>query len=340
MLSPERLARNNAEAAPSRRILIDALTACGIWALGSVLIVYFDVFERLHGASRAVEHWELDEAFPMTFFLVLVVAWFAYRRLRETHSVLADLHRAREEEDRLRDELQHAHKMEALGNMAGGISHEFGNLLLPIVSMAELTLRNLPPDSPIRPNLEVVLEAGRQSRSLVRQVLLYTGQEESETRVLDLRDVVRDGLRFAAMVLPWTIDFQQNLGEEPIEIEADPAEIQRIIVDLVVRIAEDCGARSISFDRVAAHGVSDSIESTTPSIQIVPSYDGSALDDGAAGQSPAASGAGFDIARISDALAEIGGAIRSDVQAAEPSSLLVTLPVLEHENMNGTHIGG
>lgn len=345
---PERLARNNGETAPSRQTFIDALIAGGIWVLGSALIIYFDLFESLHDASRSVEDWELDEAFPIIFVLVLAVAWFAYRRLREARSALADLRNARREEERLRHELRHAHKMEALGNLAGGISHEFGNLLLPIVSMTELTLRNLPADSPIRPNLEVVLEAGRQSRTLIQQVLLYTEQAESETRILDLRDAVRDGLRFAAMVLPWTIDFEQNLGEEPIEIRADPAEIQRIIVDLVVRIAEDFGARSISFDRVAAEGVSNGAGYTRPNVQIILRHDGSDVEKAsedtrsirADGQSSTSQAAAFDIARISDALAELGGSIRAEAQTAGPSSLLVTLPVLEQETMNGTHFGG
>lgn len=247
----------------SRRVLVDTVVAAGAWLGIAALVVHFHLFQRLYGANRDIGRWELEDLEAISITLIVVLAWFSFRRWRDARSAQTCLLQLEEDKKELNQKIRRAARLETIGKLAGGVSHEFGNILLPILSMTQVTLRKLPDDSPLRPNLEVVLEAGRQGRALIGQVKLFTGREESHPEVLDLRDAVQDGVRFSALIAPRTVNFDLDLGEDAVEIMANPADIQQALVDVVVHIAESAEPRTIGLSldvREADRGVGSSGE--------------------------------------------------------------------------------
>ncbi|MBW2573664.1 MAG: hypothetical protein JRE61_15400, partial [Deltaproteobacteria bacterium] len=85
------------------------------------------------------------------------------------------------EKTQLKKQLQHAQKMEAIGTLAGGIAHEFNNILFPIIGYTEMSMYDIPENSKTRKNLAAVLKAADRAKDLIQQILNFSrkgGQEK------------------------------------------------------------------------------------------------------------------------------------------------------------------
>src|SRR6202040_1801873 len=92
----------------------------------------------------------------------------------------------------LEQQLVQAQKMEAIGRLAGGVSHDFNNLLTTISGFGELALLRLPTIHPVREYVEEIIQAGDRAAALTRQLLAFSRRQAAEPRVLDLNSVVAD----------------------------------------------------------------------------------------------------------------------------------------------------
>ena len=181
---------------------------------------------------------------------------------------LAAQQRAEQEQVHLEDELRHAHKMEALGVFAGGISHEFNNLLLPVVSMTDLALQELPDESPLRLKLELANEAGRQSQDLVQQILAFSRKAEFELEPVDLRRSLQDGAKLVTALIPSNITVSHDLPGDPCMAMAGQGQIQQILLNLASNAAHAIGDRpgevAITLSEVSAGEVPAAEDDTDP----------------------------------------------------------------------------
>ena len=91
---------------------------------------------------------------------------------------------------RLQNELQQAHKLEAIGKLAGGIAHDFNNLLVAILGNSELLEMDLEPESPLLEYVGEIQRAGQRAARLVEQLLAYSRKQMLRTMVLDLNEVL------------------------------------------------------------------------------------------------------------------------------------------------------
>jgi PAS domain S-box-containing protein len=137
-------------------------------------------------------------------------------------------------EVQLERQFQQAQKMEALGRLAGGIAHDFNNLLTIIHLGTQLLERQILPEDPLWKLVQDIREAGNQGASLTRQLLSFSRQEVIRPRVLKLSQVVTDLSRMLQRVLGEDIRLATVLADGLWSIQADPAHIDQVIVNLAV----------------------------------------------------------------------------------------------------------
>lgn len=129
--------------------------------------------------------------------------------------------------------LQQAQKLETVGVLAGGIAHEFNNILTPIFLYTEQAMQDLPPSSPVRPQLERVLRAAQRAKSLVQKILTFGHQAGSPERgPVDVKVIVEDALELLRALIPSTVDLRQELPTGSCTVFADRNQIHQVVMNL------------------------------------------------------------------------------------------------------------
>jgi two-component system, cell cycle sensor histidine kinase and response regulator CckA len=152
-------------------------------------------------------------------------------------------YRIRAEEHRRTLEVQsrQQQKMESLGLLAGGIAHDFNNLLGAILGNADLALQDLPVASPVRANVEQVLQAGRRAADLCRELVAYSGQGRFQVEPVHLSQLVRDMTNFLSASLPKKIIVTYEMADDLPLIEADATQLRQVLLNLMTRSAGAIG---------------------------------------------------------------------------------------------------
>jgi two-component system cell cycle sensor histidine kinase/response regulator CckA len=135
----------------------------------------------------------------------------------------------------LETELRQAQKMEAIGQLAGGIAHDFSNLLTVISGYTEILLSRPAHEQPtgIKEILEIKRAAHRAAR-LIRQLLAFSRQQVIEPRTLYLTDIVRETQTMFAPLIGEHVEFETDLADDLGSVTADPGQIEQVIMNLVV----------------------------------------------------------------------------------------------------------
>ncbi len=141
----------------------------------------------------------------------------------------------------LQEELQQSQKMEAMGALAGGIAHDFNNILAAIMGNAELAMEDVPADSPTHGNLEGVLKAGMRGRDLVKQILAFTRKTRTEKRRVPLAPLVKETHDLLRASIPATIDVTLSIDVVSDTVEADPVQIQQVLLNLATNAVDAMG---------------------------------------------------------------------------------------------------
>ncbi len=142
------------------------------------------------------------------------------------------------ERKRFNERLQQTQKLESLGVLAGGIAHDFNNLLTGIMGNASMVLDDLPGGSPARENVEAVLSASERAAALTRQLLAYAGKGRFVIERLDLPQLIREITNLLRTSMPRTVELRLEMESGLPAIEGDAAQIQQLIMNLVINAAE------------------------------------------------------------------------------------------------------
>ena len=129
-------------------------------------------------------------------------------------------------------QLQQVLKIQAIGTLAGGIAHDFNNILFPIVGYTELTMDEVPANSPARNNLEEVLKAAHRAKDLVQQILTFSRQSGQEREPLKVQYIIKEALKLLRATIPSTIEIVQHLQENRGGIIGDAPQIHQVIMIL------------------------------------------------------------------------------------------------------------
>jgi two-component system cell cycle sensor histidine kinase/response regulator CckA len=138
------------------------------------------------------------------------------------------------ERRRLEEQLRQAQKMEAVGQLAGGVAHDFNNLLTVINGFAEMLEGDPAVPGPAREMVRQVHRAGDRAAALTRLLLTFSRKQVLEPRVLDLNELVRETARMLRRLLPADIDLAADLAAGLGRIKADPGQVEQVLMNLVV----------------------------------------------------------------------------------------------------------
>ena len=135
---------------------------------------------------------------------------------------------------RLEEQLVMSQKMEAVGRLAAGIAHDFNNLLGVIMGYSDLLQEGLPADDPRNRKLQQIWKAGDRAASLTRQLLAFGRKQVVEPKVLDLTAVINELNKMLSRIVREDIELVTILRPETGRIKADPAQVEQVIINLVV----------------------------------------------------------------------------------------------------------
>ncbi|HEV8427594.1 MAG TPA: ATP-binding protein [Pyrinomonadaceae bacterium] len=131
-------------------------------------------------------------------------------------------------------QLVQSQKLEAVGRLAGGISHDFNNLLTVILGYSDITKRNLPEADPLRRNVEEIIKASERAASLTRQLLAFSRKQVMHPKVFDLNTVVSDLEKMLRRMIGEDIELRVTADSNLGNIKADPVQLEQVIMNLVV----------------------------------------------------------------------------------------------------------
>ncbi|HEY4951161.1 MAG TPA: CHASE4 domain-containing protein [Candidatus Acidoferrales bacterium] len=209
---------------------------------GKTLAEYFETHDPQHPSIAA--HWRALAGESLTYEL----HW--QKRIFESHvrplrgpdgEIIGVIGVALDITDRkhLADQLRQSQKLQAVGELAGGVAHDFNNLLMVVKGHAEMLLDRLPGasaerQSPARQNAEQIQQAAERAAGLTRQLLAFSRMQVLQPRVLDLNEVVAGMIQMVSRVIGANIELAFLPGANLGRVKADPSQIEQVALNLVV----------------------------------------------------------------------------------------------------------
>jgi len=134
----------------------------------------------------------------------------------------------------LENQLQQAHRMEAVGRLAGGVAHDFNNLLTIIKGYVELALTRVAAHPELRGNIQQIADAAERAVTLVRQLLAFSRKQVLKPKVLDLNGIVLNMDKMVRRLMSETVEMRTRIEKNLGTVKADPGQIEQVILNLIV----------------------------------------------------------------------------------------------------------
>ncbi len=176
--------------------------------------------------------------------------------------------RAKEERKKLEEQLFQAQKMESIGRLAGGVAHDFNNMLGVIIGRAEMALEQDVATDKLQENVKEILKAGQRSADLTRQLLAFARRQTAIPKILDLNDTISGMLKMLRRLIGEDVGLSWQPGLDLWKVKIDPSQVDQILVNLVVNARDaipGIGAITIRTENVV---VDDSIKAEH--LEIIP----------------------------------------------------------------------
>lgn len=164
---------------------------------------------------------------------------------------------AEDERNRLESQLQQAQKMESIGRLAGGVAHDFNNMLSVILGHVELALQNVDEGQPLHSDLEEIRKAAQRSADLTRQLLAFARRQTIAPKTLDLNETIAGTINMLRRLIGENITLDWIPGRDLWKIVIDPSQIDQILTNLCVNARDaikDVGRITIQTSNVVYDG--------------------------------------------------------------------------------------
>lgn len=149
-------------------------------------------------------------------------------------AICQDMSARRELEGKLRQ----AQKMQAIGTLAGGVAHDFNNILAAIMGYSELALSLAASQEKRNQAIAQIVSAAERARVLVRQILTFSRQVDANPTPLDLNQQVRRALEILGRTIPKMISFETHLGHDLPPVKADATQMEQVLLNLASNAAD------------------------------------------------------------------------------------------------------
>ena len=145
---------------------------------------------------------------------------------------ISSLRQAQAQQRHLQVQLAQSQKMEALGTLAGGVAHDFNNILAAILGNAEMARQDMSPTDPARESLHEISTAARRGRELVRQILAFSRQQPMERRPVNLAVVLSESCSLLRAAMPPQVELVHPTDLRPHFISADATQLGQVLLNL------------------------------------------------------------------------------------------------------------
>jgi signal transduction histidine kinase/CheY-like chemotaxis protein len=311
------------------------------------------LYERVHpddgpliraAVQRAIE--EVGE-FALEFRLVMTEdgpRWFQFRGRVVTNDsgdparvvgVITDVTERR----LLELQLRQSQKMEALGQLAGGVAHDFNNLLTAIMGYGRFALETAG-DAAQRHDLEEIVKAASRAASLTKQLLAFSRRHMVETVVLDLNLLIVDMVTMLRRMIGEDIELSTTLAAGLSHVRADRSQLEQVVMNLVINARDACGTGGRIRLATQEVDVDSALAARTPGLNRGGYVTLSVADNGVGMNEetksklfepffttkPRGQGTGLGLATVYGIVVQSGGAIRVESETGEGSTFIVYLP--------------
>ena len=262
--------------------------------------------------------------------------------------------RSESERDDLQLRLNRSQRLEAIGTLAGGIAHEFNNILGVIRGYGEMTLSVLRADARARGHVTQILKAGERAQEIVEQVLAFGRRREREQGPVDVRTVIAEAIEFVRASLPTSLSLHAELAESGAVILGDPTELQQVVVNLATNAGQamkQTGTLRIDLETVSvqhALSLSHGALRAGPYVRLSVSDSGPGIEAAVMERifepffttKPAGQGTGLGLSTVYGIVTAHRGAIDVTSRPGAGSTFSVYLPQVEAELGPETGDGG
>ncbi len=262
--------------------------------------------------------------------------------------VIRDVTSARkteQEKEQLRRQFLQAQKMESMGRLAGGVAHDFNNILTAIIGFSEMALARIGQKHSVSDYLRIVNESGMKAAALVRQLLIFSRKNNVELQVVSIRDIVEDMAKMLGRVIGEDVDLSLDTEGSVNPVLADPGQVEQIVMNLAVNARDAMPQGGTIGIRVADVSLDDSYASSR--LDVAPGrYLMLSVSDTGVGMSPevqarifepfyttkkAGEGTGLGLSTVYGIVSRLAGHIEVSSNPNEGTVFRIYFPVCEAE---------
>jgi len=211
------------------------------------------------GTENAIEKWMVMTANFMVLdtlitLLVAVMLNSLKIALTKEQKTAIELRNNIVERKKWEIKLQQSQRMESIGTLAAGIAHDFNNILSPILGHTEMLLMDVPENKLSQDSLNQIHIAALRAKSLIKQILEFSRQENYERMPMKIQPIIKEALRLIRSTIPTTIEIKQDINPHCGIIKADPTQIHQIIMNLTTNsfhaMEETGGKMQVSLNQI------------------------------------------------------------------------------------------
>jgi two-component system cell cycle sensor histidine kinase/response regulator CckA len=249
---------------------------------------------------------------------------------------ISERHEADDERVKLEQQLRHAQKLHAIGRLAGGVAHDFNNVLLAIRGYGELALRAIDRGADATQEVEEMLAGAERAAALTRQLLAFSRRQVLRSDTIDLRDTVRDMDKMLRPLIGEDVELVTELCDEPVLVHGDPGQLEQVLANLAVnaRDAMPGGGRlmiRVGVADVDATQASDGVAERSGMLSVTDT--GSGMDSETVEQmfdpffTTKDAGTGLGLATVHGIVTQSGGSIWVHTEPGQGTTFKIYLPL-------------